>query len=173
MKTIEIPDGSAELREKPDIKVRHRRLIEAAGVAAMPGLAKLPSTRDELENLDVAKVGSLTRTEADSLFTLQDATIIAALASWTLPKPLPTMDTVGDLDPELYDALANATRELGTSVATGVDFDPPDPRSEGFASSPTQPSTASDGDLRANQGSESTETLPTDTPSTATVESSV
>ena len=105
MKTVEIPGGNAQLREKHEIKVRHRRLIEAASVGAAVALSKLPTDQDELETATLTDL-KLTKDEAGSLFELQDATIVAALDSWTRPEAIPTLATVGDLDPEVYDAQA-------------------------------------------------------------------
>lgn len=154
MRTVDIPGGTAELREGADLKVRHRRLIEAAAIAAGAALPKLPTNLEELESLDIATL-DLSIEETNSLFALQDATIVAAVASWTLPGPLPTLETAGDLDTAVYDALAEATREMGAATATGVDFDPPDPSSPGFEDSPTVPSDGSGSGSRADQASPS------------------
>ena len=171
MKTVEIPGGNAQLREKHEIKVRHRRLVESASVGAAVALAKLPSDEAELEAATLADL-DLTTDEADGLFKLQDATIVAALDSWTLPDPIPTLATVGDLDPDVYDALAEATRELGTAIATEENFDPPAPNSEEFASSPTDRSGDSEEPLRDAEASASTQAPRTDTKSTVSVASS-
>ena len=171
MKPVEIPGGNAQLREKHEIKVRHRRLIEAASVGAAVALSKLPSDPDELETATLTDL-KLTKDEAGSLFELQDATIVAALDSWTRPEAIPTLATVGDLDPEVYDALAEATSDLGTAIISTESFDPPDPQSPGFASSPTLPSSASEAALRDDPEPASTDTQPTNTSSGVTDESS-
>ncbi len=171
MRTVDIPGGTAELREKLDMKVRHRRLVESAALAAASAVAKLPGDREELEALDMSKL-DLTKDEADGLFALQDATIIATLASWTLPDALPTVGTVQDLDQELYDALAAATSDIGTSIATGIDFDPSSPADPGFEGTPTVPSDGSAADSRADQGSSLTETPNGTTQSSVTAGSS-
>ena len=127
----------------------------SAAVAASPLLAKLPqdvATRQALSEAEVLALG-VSRKEADSLFELQDATIIAVLASWSLEDPLPDMDTVGDIDVDVYDALKQATAELGAEI-TAETFDPPDPRSDGFTDSPTTPSADS------SNGSEGAGTSP-------------
>ena len=46
MKTVEIPGGNAQLREKHEIKVRHRLLIEAASEGEAVALKKLTSDPD-------------------------------------------------------------------------------------------------------------------------------
>ena len=157
MKTVTIPGGNAVLREQDEIRVRHKRLIESAAVAASTALEKLPTDRDKLESLNLAEL-ALTRDEANSLFELQDATIVAALIGWTLTQPLPTLDTIGDIEPAVYDALANATRELGTAVVAPTDFSPSDPTKPGFEESPTQPSGDSGEPLRDDSVQASTET---------------
>jgi hypothetical protein len=137
MKIVEIPGGQAEIREKGDVKVRHRRIIESAGVAAAPVIAKLdPDTVDEETIVDL----HMNRVEAMKVFELQDATIVALLAAWTRPEPLPTMETIEDLDPEVYEALAEATRDIGAVIAQGDSFGPSDPKAEGFEDTPTLPS---------------------------------
>jgi len=169
MKTVEIPGGQAQLREKADIKVRHRRLVEAAAMAAAPLLAKLPedvATRQALTEAEVLALG-VSRQEANAMLELQDATIIAALASWTLDQPVPDMDTVGDLDPELYDALSAATAALGAEI-TQETFDPPDPGSPGFEESPTVPSDGSGPDSEGTRESASTVESPSSGTSTST-----
>ena len=170
MKTVDIPGGKATLREEAEVKVRHKRIVEAAAVAAATALSKLPGDRESLEAVKLDEL-QLTAAEATVLFELQDATIVAALADWTLPDPIPTLDTIGDLDSELYERLAEQTRDLGTAAATDVDFSPPDPSSPGFQASPTPPSDASVTVLRADQAPVSDETLPTSGPSTSTAAS--
>lgn len=155
MLTVPIPGGSADLREHTEIKVRHRRLVESASVGAATALAKLPSDQAELEAATLADL-DLTEAEADNLFRLQDATIVAALDSWTLPDPIPTLATVGDLDPEVYDALAEATRELGTAIAGAEDFEPSNPADPNFTATPTPPSSDSEARLREDPAPAST-----------------
>jgi hypothetical protein len=150
MKTVEIKGGTANMREQHEIKVRDRRLVESSAVAASSALSKLPSDKAELEELELSQM-NLSRPEANALFELQDATIVASLVSWTLPEPIPDLDTIGDMDPEVYDKLAEATRTIGASIATKVNFEPTDPRSPEFESSPTTPSDVSEGASRADQ----------------------
>ncbi len=147
MKTVTIPGGTASLREMHEIKVRHRRIIETAAIAAVPALAKLPSSLEELATAKLSEL-NLSKEEATSLFELQDATIVASLDSWTRPEPIPTLDTIGDLDEDVYEALSLASRDLGAAVASGVDFDPSDPRAPGFEATPTSPSDGSAAGLR-------------------------
>jgi len=154
MKTVEIPGGVAHLREPAEIRVRHKRPIEAASLGAAAVLAKLPGDQEKLEALDMSELG-LTSAESILLFELQDATILGVLASWTLDEPIPTVDTIGDMRPAVYEALALATRETGAAIAKGVDFDPPDPKSPEMEGSPTVRSADSDNGLSAKTEAES------------------
>jgi hypothetical protein len=167
MKTVDIPGGQAVLREKADIKVLHRQLVEAAYIPATSAMEKLPGDLEELEKFDLT-TSSISRTEAQALFDLQSATIVAALASWTRSEPLPTMETVGDLDQDVYDTLSEATASLGNEIVSTESFDAPDPRSAEFKASPTTPSGDSTVALRADQEPQSTPAPRSDTPSTAT-----
>ncbi len=160
MKTVDVPGGQVTLREKQDITVRHRRMIEAATVAATSALAQLPASQKELEELNISDL-KLTAADTTVLFELQDATIVASLESWTFPEPLPTLATIGDLHQDRYDALAQATRSLGSEIATGaVDFEPSDPHAAGFEATPTSPSDGSAAGLRADQEPQSISTQP-------------
>lgn len=149
MKSVEIPGGTAILRDKQDFRVKHERLVNSAAVAAAPILTKMPDDIDKrlsLTEREVIELGA-TREEIEAMFELQDATIVAALAEWTLDAPLPNMDTIGDLTADVYEALAQATARTGAEVAVEK-FDPsPD------VSSPTEPSGDSGSQSRAEQES--------------------
>lgn len=150
--TIRRPAWSARLRENDEIKVRHRRLIENAGIAAARPMAKIEQQKREgkdVGGLDMTEL-DLDAVEADRVMALQDAVIVATLASWTLDEPLPTLETVGDMDTDVYEALAKATREQGAAIATSVDFEPK-PDDPGFEQSPTSPSGGSEEPLRDEQ----------------------
>ena len=162
MKTIDIPGGSASLREQEDLKVRHEQLVEGALVGAASAIIKLQSAAGDEAGVDISSINvvklGLDRKEIAAVYELQDAKVVASLASWTLPEPIPTMDTIGDLDPALYRELTFAVRDLGTEP--GVDFSGNNPTTPGFADSPTQPSDASVSVSRDEKESESTPTSP-------------
>jgi hypothetical protein len=165
MKIVAIPGGTASLREAEDIKVRQRQLVESAYVPALAAMAKLPTSSEELEAFDVNNA-TLTRQETASLFELQNATIIAALESWSLPDPIPNMDTIGDLDQDVFDALSEATASLAGEVVADTSFEPTDPRGSGFEETPTSPSDDSAVVLRADQAPARTSAPESDTAST-------
>lgn len=164
MQVVEIPGGTASLRERHELRMRQRRLIEAAGIVALPALRKLPEEVKEGKK-DAATIAAaqveLTREEIQSLFDLQNATIVATLASWTLDLEVPTIDTVEDLNPELYEALSNATKKLGREVAQKTNFQASDPKGGEFTDSPTPPSADSGNGSKGDTESGSTETSQT------------
>jgi hypothetical protein len=168
-KTVDIPGGTAQISDT--LSVRQRHDIESAAVAAASALDKLPKTREELETVVEGSI-NLTREEARSLFVLQEATIIATLASWSLPGPIPNENTIGDMDPDVYDALAAATTEIGVATVAPVDFNPTDPAGADFQASPTTPSGGSAAASRADQEPASTEPQPNDGTSTGSAEPS-
>ena len=170
MKTVEIPGGVAHLREDHEIRTRDKRLVEVAAIVAAYPIEKLA---EQMEAGPVSVVTlRLDADEATALYKVRDAGIVASIVSWTLDDPIPTMDTIGDLDPDLYKALDEAVKALGATVAAGVDFDPPDPTSPGFAESPTVPSADSEGDSKADSESDSTQQQPSDGTSTSIAASS-
>jgi hypothetical protein len=137
MSAIAIPNGTATLRDKLGSE-RHHRLLEAAFMAASSAMSKVQAAgvteeMSDEERTEVMNAVPLTMAEAASMLDLQDAAIVAFLERWSLPRPLPTIDNVSDLDRDLYQALAVATRDLASSAITErTSFDPtPDPKAVG------------------------------------------
>lgn len=139
MRTVQIPGGTATLREPSEMTERQRRsvrnvMFDALGALGIDSIT--PGIDPESIHVDAGA--------GDVLFRLRDAAIAASLVSWTLDVPLPTVDQIQDLPGDVYDALASATS--GVSAGLSVNFDPtPD------AESPTQPSSSSDGPLRGEE----------------------
>lgn len=136
MPIIPIPGGTATLRDKL-VSERHYRILEAAYIAAAPALKKVaeraseePTEQTDFEEdsseLGANSIEGMDHKETMMLLDLQDAAIVAFLESWTLPQPLPTLETVGDLERGLFKALAAAAQPLvGPSIAAmRVDFSP-------------------------------------------------
>jgi hypothetical protein len=174
MRICEIPGGTVSLREAHEVRQRDRRRVVSAGMAAAGALAKIAEqklTRSELETLDMTALG-LTFEDAEAFQLLQKATIVASVAAWSRPEPVPTWDTVEDLPANVYTALETVTAENVGPILEGVSFEPSDPQSPGFESSPTEPSGGSGPALRADQASESTPTPSTDGTSTGSEPSS-
>ena len=135
MKTVPIPGGTAQLRERSELRGRDENLIKAASMAASKGVVKVAgiddTPRDGETNEEAtaraeaeAESVDLTWQESLSLLELRQAVIVAVLEHWTLERPLPTMATIGDLPAELYNALDEAIG--GEAIKLGTDFSPPD-----------------------------------------------
>lgn len=135
MKRIDVPGGGwIELRDPAEMTMRHKKVIRSAGLAALAALKKaenklpkdLPTDPKErlaiVSKLDMAELG-LNFDEAETFQTMQAANIVAYLGAWSFKEPVPTMDTVWDMDEERYDFIANATAELNNATAE-VDFSP-------------------------------------------------
>jgi hypothetical protein len=182
--TVQIPGGEATIREVSEMTVRQRRTVQASFMTTTHIYARLPeellaqTSQANEEGLDARQKVSrmlaalpLTQEEAEALLGMQDATIVAFLASWTLPDALPTVATVQDLPPAVYDALAEATKEQGSALVLGTVNAEPTP--EGI-DSPFDESATSSAD-----SSSQTETTPltgeplSDGESSATESSSV
>lgn len=131
MRTVDIPGGTATFREAEELRARDSDLIEAAAYAAQPALSKMPLEAiqpvDGEPEADAA--GRLAEAVKDVTFSMDEwllitqlrrATVVATLESWTLDRPLPTMQTVGDLPRDLMAALDAA---IG-GVPAQTDFSP-------------------------------------------------
>jgi hypothetical protein len=156
MRTIDIPGGTATLRDIEDIRQRDKRLVLSASIAAVGALVKI-GEQEDAETSDMTSLG-LTLAEAESFADLQYAVVIAELAAWSIPEPLPTLQTIGDLKPAVYDALEEATQKDLNAILGVADFSPSDPTKPGFSETPTLPSGDSAVVSRANKESESTDT---------------
>lgn len=146
MHRVELPGGQwADLRDKEEITTRGRRGIQAIAASLADALPKLQGVTDDT---NMAALG-LSETEMDAFLRLQEATVVAFLAAWSLPDPVPTLVTVGDLPVALYDALSLATAKDGAQIASlSVDMSPgeaPDPKD------PSGASASSDGPSKDEQ----------------------
>lgn len=118
-----IPGGTARFKHPKDVTERRRRPIKIR--ATMLGTRRiaeiynaLPRSTDEIDPDALATELKLTATEAELVFDLQDLSVLAALDSWTLDRPLPTtVEELQDLPAELYDALS---RGAAQKAATGL-----------------------------------------------------
>ena len=138
----DILGGQAVFRDMEDMRGRDRNLIKAAAAAATGYFSKLPpevmepgpegETPEEMVARTTPLLEGLAFTWQENLamLELRQATVVAMLQSWTLDRPLPTMDTIGDLEGDLYDSLDEAIGGVTTAIAQGVDLEPsPDPDS--------------------------------------------
>lgn len=140
MKTVQLPGGgSAEFLERgtDEIPGRAVKLIRAAALAASTALADYPQLfegpqpgeTDEQRSVrlqDQLKGMILSTEQAMAWDNLREATAVAMLHAWTLrnpdnsPRPLPTLQTIGDLPEAVYDALLDA---VGGVSATDLETD--------------------------------------------------
>lgn len=156
--TAPIPDGSATFRDK--LKVRQRNLIEDAQAALVTLVGKLPPEvvrllTGEVETLPEGTTIQLSAEDGREMQRLQrevqEARLVAYLESWTYDRPLPTTETLGDEDEDVYDALMAALDALEAArQPTSVDL------SETPIGTPAQPVES------PTPGSESSATLSTD-----------
>lgn len=151
--TIPIPGGQAVLREKL-VTERHVRVVERAYLRAESAFRKILATQGIEGNTDPSVLAletdvdlegiSFSDSEIEALLAVKDALIIAFLESWTLPEPLPTMDTVQDLPKDLYDALMAGVEQVRGGIAEVPDFSPhPDQYDEKGEMRPTGSSSTS------------------------------
>ena len=143
--SVTIPGGTAFFRDPADMRERHRRVIRTAFAPMAGAFEKVP--RDIAERAVgegdaaqaarqqagaiVAAAMARTRLDANALLEMRDAVIVALLESWTLRDPLPTMETLGDLPPDLYDALSEGAEpltEAAYAVALPTSFEPTGPK---------------------------------------------
>ena len=197
METIDIPGGTAKIRSVGEMTVRQKRMIQKTALstthiyARIPeellkaATAKIDEDAQDKERLIAEKLGAqqrlsmtmatleLSEADAEAFLGQQDSSIVAFLANWDLvdengqPKPLPTLETVQDLTPDVYDALAVATAKPAAELIIGTVNMEPVPRevdpdapfgesgtSNGQSSIPATPTPPSTG--RQRKGTEST-----------------
>jgi len=132
MRRIDLPEGGwAEIRAPEDIKsVRLRRMMRSAATAVTPAMRKmpgdLPTDPEELELVDMGAIG-LSYEEAEAMQRLQEITVVVFLVRWSRKEPLPTVDTIGNMDDDLFQALAKATQKDAAKYLLDdgtPDFDP-------------------------------------------------
>lgn len=136
-----LPAGQwVDIRGKEEITTRGRRGIQSIAASLVDALPKL---KDADPKADLSTFG-LNETETDAVMRLQEATVVAFVAAWSLPEPIPTLVTVGDLPASLFDALSLVTAKEGADVAalslnTSAGNGEPDPKE------PSGDSVSSDG----------------------------
>lgn len=139
---IDIPGGTATLRDT--ISVGKRREIRRLSLGALGVMSKVQNLSEDSSLADLAQL-EMQPDDAKVMFDVQDATqdatILAFLESWTLDQPLPTADTIGELDAELYDALAEGVNKIGVLGGVDTSVNP-------AKDSPTDGSPSSDSDSK-------------------------
>ena len=162
---VEIPGGQATLREK--LSVGQRRRIERARWGAMALLSDVDIPADALREgpdqvaaatqIKITKQGALDLEEARA--DVDNVRLLVHLESWTLASPLPTAETIEDMDEDVFNALIAEIEKL------------PPPPSFGFTpvgvDSPTAGSPSSNGQSKEGQRSTPTPKSSTSTARTA------
>lgn len=157
---VQLPRGQwADLR--PRLKVGQRNLIQRHSAGAATSIMKVETMRAEAQAALAGDQGAaitlmegLNLSEADmgAVQQWQHASIVAWVAGWSESLgPLPTMDTVEDLDVDVYDALSAVCGPLTMGVMVDAAEDGPD-----GAGNPDSPSVPTDGSQPASVGSTST-----------------
>jgi hypothetical protein len=155
MREVEVPGGKAYLRERgqDEIPGRAIKLIRASAMSAGSQLSDYPELfedgpkgeTDEQRNERLSPVlegMKLSIEQAMAWDNMREASAVALLASWTLDRPLPKLDTIGDLPEDLYDALLDAVG--GVSAAElEVNFEVTNPKAPGYDETPTPGSESS------------------------------
>jgi len=171
MRTVHLKAGdvefTAKFREGPDLRVDDRLIVEAAVLTAQPALGKMAPDNLSAAQQALWREGHPLSFEDNMLLLgLYRATIVATLSWWSLPQPLPTMKTIGELPNDIYQALLEAIQEVSPDVGA-TDFDVnPDPESPTAGSGASSTPSPAGAEL-----SPTASTTPT-TASTATASSS-
>lgn len=165
MRDVEIPGGTAKFLEtsgesRDEIPGRAVKLIKAGSMAALTQLSDYPELfepprmvrdnesgedRPETPEERSARLDSrlkgmrLSVEQAMAFDNMREATVVALLHSWTLDRRLPTLETIGDLDGDLYSALLAAAGGMSAAELEENFKETGDPHDEvptgGFGSS--------------------------------------
>jgi hypothetical protein len=136
---IELPDEQwAELRTPKDLTERLRRSLRHAMAKALRLDVRFKELAAQGVDLtdDAALLMHLTDDEADALYDLQAASIVAYVSEWSF-GPV-TTETVMDLPASVFDVLAAKTFGFGTGQ-----INPDDPKALLDRNSPPEPSPTS------------------------------
>lgn len=155
MSVIKIPNGTATIRDKLVSERHYRilevvymsaqpviaKLQYALSLFAMNKLGfeeGATLTKKQVNSLNATTLAltddertealskvSFTPAESMTMYEIQDATIVAFLEHWSRKDPLPTLDTIQNIDRDTYKVLSEATRDRGTNALMAVtDFSP-------------------------------------------------
>ena len=132
MKSVEIPGGTASLRE-PGVDPIPGNTQKVMG-SAWGSLGSLfpddqglfgplrpgETTEARQKAVEARMAGPLTPAQVAGLITTREATVVGLLKSWTLDLPLPTLDTIGGDDyAEVYNALLDSVSEADVAEIAG------------------------------------------------------
>ena len=194
MSIHEIPGGQVELRDRPTVggrellqeemfaltshiqrQIERVRREEGRDLLTRDGK---PLALDKMADLNEIPSELMDREFVKASHALQRAAVVAFVKAWTLPFPPPTIATVGDLDPELYDALCALVNPRVQRALLGENFGPDalvDPKAQpggsnaSSASGSATPSTTSTVTSSLLNSTENTDTgASSDLPATST-----
>jgi hypothetical protein len=121
------PPAHATLREVHEITERHRRPVRTLMMQMNPQRFAqiIASDDDTIEGLIADPELAFTQREADTFMSLGDRVVAACLLSWTIDQPIPAnADAMMDLPPHLYDALQEATKDIGAALLGSPGMEP-------------------------------------------------
>lgn len=153
---IVIPGGMAELRDKltvggqQELQLISFKLVEAVKQSRPPG------TNSPLDT-DALKKAEMSAELLSALFEIQMNSVLVFLKSWNLEEPLPTQETIRDMDSDVYEAIVKHTSPMAMAAANGTKFEPAITEDGIDLANPTENSSNS------NEGEEEV-TAPTTTP---------
>ena len=138
--TVQVPGGTAVLRDKLTVRQRRPLVLASSSVSAnlRQQIADASDDGQAEANLEVSEA------EVEQMLRMQEAAVVVFLESWDLtdaagqPLPLPTVETVGDYDAELFDVLSDAVAARGAAAINGIGDTGPDGITD--PGSPTGPS---------------------------------
>jgi hypothetical protein len=116
---IVIPGGQAELRKK--VTVDGKQLLQEASYGMFAWQQKnFPDVKDFADIPASDYDGDLVK----EMHGFQRGCVVAILKSWSLDEPLPTMATIGEMDPDLYEVLVDKCQPLANAALVGTDLAP-------------------------------------------------
>ena len=135
MERITLKDGVSwiEVRSPDEVTVRGRRSLQTISLGMKDFILN-----SGLESGSKIEDVSITEEQAENMMRLQEATLLALVANWSLPYQL-TSAGVGDMPAGLYDEISAIIAPVGAEIA---DLDTratmePDPKASSGSSEPS------------------------------------
>lgn len=122
--TIDIPGGTAVLRDADDLSNRDVKTLQRTMRSAATAAVKMKEAGYEEGSPEswAAALSQLSDDELNDIDLYQRACTILRLESWTLDRPIPTnADEVDDLPRALFAAVTAAAADISLSEEFGLD----------------------------------------------------
>lgn len=114
--TINIPGGTATLRDPEDIRVKHRRPIQVLALSMSPEARQVLDSAQPGSDISF---GGLPEADITNLIRINEAAVYARLLSWTIPDPLPeSAQDVEEMRGVVYDVLMAECVRSAADLAT-------------------------------------------------------